>query len=253
MTDAEIARRALALLDLTELGQDVTEAKIVALCHKAQTPPGPVAAICIWPQFVSVARHVLKEPRVAIATVVNFPTGGTHVGRVTTDVGEALSDGADEIDLVFPYRAFLEGERDLAQDMVREVRAACEGKVLKVILESGAFTDRHQLAEACLLIMEAGADFLKTSTGKTGISATPEAARTMLEAIKASGRAVGFKASGGIRTLNDAKIYLDLADAIMGAGWARPATFRFGASALYGVLVDAITGGRPDDQADGAY
>lgn len=253
MNDAAFARRALALLDLTDLSAGATEAGIVALCAKAVLPEGHVAAVCVWPQFVGIARRVLKENDVRIATVVNFPAGGTHVGRITSDVTEALSDGADEIDLVMPYRAFLDGDTEIAAEMIGEVRAACDGKTLKVILESGAFPDQPALRQACELAIAAGADFLKTSTGKTEISATPEAAQTILETIRASGRPVGFKASGGIRTLAEARLYLELADRIMGPGWATPATFRFGASSLHGVLVDAISGHTPGEQADGAY
>lgn len=253
MSDAALARRALGLLDLTDLASGATEAGIVALCAKAVAPEGHVAAVCVWPQFVGVARRVLKDGDVRIATVVNFPAGGTHVGRITSDVGEALSDGADEIDLVMPYKAFLDGDAEVAREMISEVRAACDGKLLKVILESGAFPDQARLRAACELAIAAGADFLKTSTGKIDISATPEAARTILDCIKASARPVGFKASGGIRSLAEAGVYLDLADRIMGPGWVAPSTFRFGASSLHGVLIDAIRGNSPADQADGAY
>lgn len=253
MNDAAFARRALALLDLTDLSAGATEAGIVALCAKAVLPEGHVAAVCVWPQFVGIARRVLKGNEVRIATVVNFPAGGTHVGRITSDVTEALSDGADEIDLVMPYKAFLDGDTEIAAEMIGEVRAVCDGKTLKVILESGAFPDQVKLRQACELVITAGADFLKTSTGKIEISATPEASATILETIKASGRQVGFKASGGIRTLAEARLYLDLADRIMGPGWATPKTFRYGASSLHGVLIDVISGKAPGERTDGAY
>lgn len=253
MTDAALAKRALALLDLTELSEGASEAGIVALCAKASLPQGHVAAVCVWPQFASLARRLLKDDVVKIATVANFPAGGTHIGRVTSDVSEALSDGADEIDLVLPYRSFLDGEVDVAREMVSEVKAACESRLLKVILESGAFSDQASLTQACELAISAGADFLKTSTGKTPVSATPQAAETMLKVIKASGRPVGFKASGGIHTLEDARLYLNLADEIMGPQWVTPATFRFGASGLHGALLDAITGKVPPERVDGAY
>lgn len=253
MADAKLARRALALLDLTDLSDGATESGIVALCAKAASPEGHVAAVCVWPQFVGVARRVLKSDEIKIATVVNFPAGGTHVGRISSDVAEALSDGADEIDLVFPYRAFLEGDREVAGEMVRETKAACDGRLLKVILESGAFPDTGILREACDLAIAAGADFLKTSTGKTTISATPEAAATLLKAALASDRAIGVKVSGGLRTLADAKRYLDLADEIMGANWAKPETFRLGASGLHAVLVEAIGGKDVGERVDGAY
>ncbi len=253
MAEAALARRALALLDLTDLSEGATESGIVALCARAASPEGHVAAVCVWPQFVGVARRVLRDDAIRIATVVNFPAGGTHVGRISSDVAEALSDGADEIDLVLPYRAFLEGDRELASDMVREIKAACDGRLLKVIVESGAFPDSTTLREACDLAIAAGADFLKTSTGKIAVSATPEAARVLFEAAKASARPIGVKISGGLRTPADAARYLDLADAIMGPDWATPRTFRFGASGLHGVLIEAIAGRAAGERVDGAY
>lgn len=253
MSDADLARRALALLDLTDLSESATEAATLQLCARAAGPPGPCAAVCIWPQFVKVARRALAGAPVRVATVVNFPAGGTNVARVTGDIVEALSDGAEEIDIVLPWQAFLGGDVELARDMLSEARAATEGRRLKVILESGAYPDAASIVAACELAIAEGADFLKTSTGKTAVSATPQAAEAMLGAIKASGRPVGFKASGGIRTLADAALYLSLADRIMGPGWATPATFRFGASGLHAALVAAIEGLDPRDRADGAY
>jgi deoxyribose-phosphate aldolase len=254
-TDAgkALALRALKLLDLTDLSDQCSETAIVQLCARAVAAPGPVAAICIWPRHVTVARRILGDSPVRVATVVNFPAGGTNVARVTADVVEAIGDGAQEIDLVLPYDAFLSGDAQIAADMVGEVKAACEHATLKVILETGAFPDQQAIRGAADLAIRQGADFIKTSTGKTPVSATPQAARTMLEAIRASGRPVGLKPSGGIRTLADARAYLDLADALMGAGWATPATFRFGASGLHQVLVDVINGADGAQAGDGAY
>jgi deoxyribose-phosphate aldolase len=178
---------------------------------------------------------------VRIATVINFPAGGEDVGRVTDDVQEALADGANEIDLVLPYNAVRRGELALAAEMVEAVREMTDqGRLLKVILETGELREPFLIETASYLAIEAGADFIKTSTGKTPVSATPEAAEIMLKAIKASSRLVGVKPSGGIRTVADAKIYLDLADRIMGEGWATPKTFRIGASSLYEALIAAI-------------
>ncbi len=247
------ARRALALLDLTDLSDQCGETGIAQLCDKALGGPVPVAAICIWPQFVSLARRLIGERGVKVATVVNFPAGGTHIARVSADTAEAVGDGADEIDLVLPYKAFLAGDWDIARDMIGEVKAACDGRTLKVILETGAFPGQHAIREASDLAIASGADFIKTSTGKIAVSATLDAAETMLDAIKASGRPVGLKPSGGIRTLDDAKGYLALADRIMGPDWATAATFRFGASGLYQALVDVIGGNAPADRSDGAY
>jgi deoxyribose-phosphate aldolase len=252
--DQQLAARALALLDLTDLSEQANEAGIVQLCAKAMLPQGHVAAICIWPNFVSVARRVLREgSAVKIATVVNFPAGGTHVQRVVGDISEALDDGADEIDLVFPYKSFLSGDVELATDMVAEAKATCGDKLMKVILETGEFPHQVSIQAAARAAIASGADFIKTSTGKTKVSATPAAAETMLAVIRDTPRPIGFKPSGGIRTLADAKLYLDLADRIMGPGWATPATFRFGASGLHAVLIEALTGQAHGEQADGAY
>jgi deoxyribose-phosphate aldolase len=243
MSDAEVARRALRLLDLTDLSDTCSERALDALCARAMSRHGPVAAVCIWPQFVTRARDLLQGSAVRIATVVNFPAGGEDVERAVEDVTEALGDGADEIDVVMPYAAALRGEPNVARGMIAAVRDVVDGgRVLKVILETGALGDPAAIEAASRLAIESGADFLKTSTGKTAVSATPEASEVMLNAIGAAGRPVGFKAAGGIRTLADAKLYLGLADRIMGPAWATPATFRLGASGLYDALVAAIEG-----------
>ncbi len=253
MSDVETAQRALRCLDLTDLTDTCTDQAIDALCAKAVDPRGPVAAVCVWPQFVKSAQDNLKGSPVRIATVVNFPAGGEDVGRVTDDVQEALSDGANEIDLVLPYGAFRKGDFGIATEMIEAVRDLVDqGRLLKVILETGELKDPALIETASRLAIEAGADFIKTSTGKTPVSATPQAAEIMLNAIKASGRPVGLKPSGGIRTLADAKVYLDLADRIMGPGWATPRTFRIGASSVYDALIAAIEG-RASTTAAGTY
>lgn len=253
MSDADLALRALRLLDLTDLSDQASETGTLQLCARAVAAPGPVAAICIWPQFLKLARQTLKSSPVRIATVVNFPAGNSNCSLIGSDIAEAMADGADEIDLVLPWRAFLAGDAEIAREMVAEARGSCGDKTLKVILETGEYPDQAAVRAASELAIAAGADFIKTSTGKTRMSATPAATRTMLEAIKASGRPVGLKPSGGLRTLADAKAYLDLADEIMGPGWATAKTFRFGASGLYGVLADIVAGTTPAERTDGAY
>ena len=253
MSDAQAAERALRCLDLTDLTETCTDQSIDALCRKALDPRGPVAAVCVWPQFVRRTREALRGSPVRIATVVNFPAGGEDASRVTDDVQEALSDGANEIDLVLPYEALRRGDHAVAAEMVEAVREMIDQeRLLKVILETGELKDPSLIETASRIAIGAGADFIKTSTGKTPISATPEAAEIMLNAIKASGRPVGLKPSGGIRTLADAKIYLDLADRIMGPGWAAPRTFRIGASSVYDALIAAIEG-RAGAAAAGTY
>ena len=243
-SDAGLARRALAMLDLTDLGDDATEAGARELCARALSGPVPVAAVCLWPRFVAAARAALGgDSPVRIATVVNFPDGETAIAPVIRDTDEALAAGADEIDLVLPWRAVLAGGTAEAEAMIRNVKRHCGGRLLKVILETGEYPDLDSIRTASELAIAAGADFIKTSTGKTARSASMPAARTMLGVIASCARPIGLKPSGGIRTLSDAKAYLDLADEIMGPSWATPRTFRFGASGLYGALVAAIEGG----------
>ncbi|MCJ2125181.1 deoxyribose-phosphate aldolase [Methylobacterium sp. J-077] len=232
-----VARRALPLLDLTDLTETCTEPKIDALCRDALS--GGVAAICVWPRFVTQGARALKGSGIRVATVINFPAGGDDCARATDDTAEALRDGADEIDLVLPYRAVLRGDADLARDMVEAVRDTSGSAVLKVILETGELADPDAIRRAGRLALEAGADFLKTSTGKSPVSATPEAAEAMLAEIRASGRPAGLKVSGGLRSVADAGAYLALADRIMGPGWVSPKTFRLGASSLFGALMQA--------------
>ena len=232
------ATKAIALLDLTDLSETADEAGLAALCERASTPLGPVAAVCIWPRFVAAARQRLADSSIGVATVVNFPAGSADVAAVLAETERAIVDGADEIDLVLPYQAVMAGDEDTAAALVGAVRANVpSGRLLKVILETGVLVTPERIGRAARIAIGAGADFIKTSTGKTRISATPEAARIMLEAIRAAPRPVGFKASGGIRTREDAHAYLALAEAVMGKGWPRPDTFRFGASGLLDALL----------------
>jgi deoxyribose-phosphate aldolase len=154
----------------------------------------------------------------------------------------AIVDGADEIDVVLPYRAFVAGDLERAADVLDVVRAAAGPLLVKVILETGELPDVTAVESAARFAVDHGADFVKTSTGKTPRSASPEAATAMLRVIAGAGRPVGIKPSGGIRTLADASTYLALADGAMGDGWATPATFRFGASGLLDALLAAIAG-----------
>jgi deoxyribose-phosphate aldolase len=241
MSDPDLARRALRCLDLTELSDSCSEHLIDELCRRALTPLGPAAAVCVWPQFVVRARDALEGSPVRVATVINFPRGNKDIEKVVEDAEEAVGDGADEIDCVMPYQAFLRGESALVADLIAGVREVVDGgRTLKVILETSALGAPEKIEAAARLAIESGADFIKTSTGKSRISATPEAAETILAAIRAAGKPVGLKVSGGIRTLESAKIYFDLADRIMGPDWATPKTFRIGASSLYDSLIAAI-------------
>ncbi|WP_298965523.1 deoxyribose-phosphate aldolase [uncultured Methylobacterium sp.] len=248
MTSASLAaaaRRALPLLDLTDLSGTCTPASIDALCAAARDPRGPVAAVCVWPRFVAQAADALRGSPVRVATVVNFPEGGEDAAAAEAETRAARSDGADEIDLVLPYRAVLRGDPDTARAVVTRVRAATGDGLLKLILETGELADPGIIAAASRLGLDAGADFLKTSTGKSPVSATPEAADIMLAALREAPPGRGLKVSGGLRRVEDAALYLALADRAMGPGWATPATVRLGASSLHAALLAALDTGDP--------
>ncbi|MFT4183746.1 MAG: deoxyribose-phosphate aldolase [Rhizobium sp.] len=249
----ETAAVALSLLDLTNLKDDCTPAQIEALCARAQSPYGNTAAICIWPRFVAQARGILgTDHAVKIATVVNFPAGDMEVADVAAEAREAIADGADEIDLVIPYRALLQGNEQAVTDMVTAVKAECTGPViLKTILETGELKDVALIQRASELAIDAGSDFIKTSTGKVAVNATLEAADIMLRAIRASGRKVGFKPAGGIGSVADAALYLSLAETIMAPDWAMPSTFRFGASSLLDDILNVLAGGQSKTASSG--
>ncbi|MDL2400166.1 deoxyribose-phosphate aldolase [Rhizobium mayense] len=249
----ETAAVALSLLDLTNLKDDCTPAQIEALCARAQSPYGNTAAICIWPRFVAQARGILgTDHAVRIATVVNFPAGDMEVADVAAEAREAIADGADEIDVVIPYHALLTGNERAVTDMVVAVRAECTGPVLlKTILETGELKDVALIKRASELAIEAGSDFIKTSTGKVAVNATLEAADIMLRAIRQSGRKVGFKPAGGIGSVADAALYLSLAETIMAPDWAMPSTFRFGASGLLDDILNVLGGGKSTAASSG--
>ena len=254
MTDAalsEAAARALACLDLTDLSEDASNASVRDLCARAVTRHGPVAAVCIWPQFVPVAKTALTGTGVRIATVVAFPTGDDEAGEVIALTEKAITDGADEIDVVIPYKGLLEGHPELVPARVARVKDAAFGATVKAILETGVLGKAETIREAASLAIEGGADFIKTSTGKVPINATPEAARVMLEVIAGHDRTVGLKPAGGVRTAADAKVYIDLAEDAMGEGWATPAHFRIGASSVLEDLLAVLDGAPPGTAAGG--
>ncbi|KZC97031.1 MULTISPECIES: deoxyribose-phosphate aldolase [Thalassospira] len=242
-SDAETARLAISVLDLTSLNDDDTVEKIEVLCDRGQSPAGNTAAVCVYAPFIETAWRALGQSGVKTATVVNFPDGGTNAQRVGDETADAVAKGADEVDLVLPYKAFLAGDIQTVVDVIEATRMACGPMTtMKVILESGEFDDLSKVYDAARLAIKHGANFVKTSTGKVPVGATPEAAVAMISAIRDAreedGLACGFKASGGVKTTDDAALFLAIADEIMGEGWAEPATFRFGASGVLTALLE---------------
>lgn len=241
------ARRAIGLIDLTDLSDDHAPDGIDELCRRASEHR--TAAVCVWPEYVARCAELLAGSAVRVATVVNFPSGDERVDDVVAMTQAALADGADDVDLVLPYSAFLDGDSDRAGAMVAAIASLVEApSLLKVILESGAYPGADSVGAAAHLAIANGADFVKTSTGKISAGASLDAARAMLDEIAAAaeaGRTVGLKPSGGIRTFDDAMAYLDLAESVMGEGWATPATFRYGASGVLDALLAEIDGTAP--------
>lgn len=229
------AQLALACLDLTSLNDADTEADITHLCVRAHGPYGTPAAVCVWPRLAALARREAPAT-VAVAAVANFPDGSLDVARVAREVGQIVQAGAQEVDVVLPWRALQAGDERGCAAVLEAARRACPGLALKVILESGELQASALVQRAGELALQAGADFLKTSTGKTRHGATPEAARTMLALLagqaRRSGRLGGFKASGGVRTVAGAALYMDLVAQALGEAAVAPGHFRIGASSL---------------------
>jgi len=248
MTDLNAAaQRALQLMDLTTLNDDDTDEKVIALCHQAKSPAGNTAAICIYPRFIPIARKTLREqgtPEVRIATVTNFPHGNADIEIALAETRAAIAYGADEVDVVFPYRALMAGDRDTGFALVKACKEACAAAdvLLKVIIETGELKEEALIRTASEIAIDAGADFIKTSTGKVPVNATPEVAAIMLQVIRDKGvqQQVGFKPAGGVRTAEDAALYLKLADDTLGEGWADARHFRFGASSLLTNLLSTL-------------
>ncbi|OWQ93879.1 deoxyribose-phosphate aldolase [Roseateles aquatilis] len=254
MSLEQAARLALRCLDLTSLNDGDTAADIDALCVRAIGAPsrGHVAAVCVWPRFVAQARAALPAD-IRVAAVANFPDGGLDLPRVLAEVDRIAQDGAQEVDVVLPYRALMAGRSSDVAEFLAEVRHATRPLTLKVIIESGELASRERIAEATRLALMAGADFVKTSTGKSKVSATPAAAATMLHEIAVSGLGnAGFKASGGIRSVADARGYLQLAAAELGIDALTPQRMRFGASGLLSDI-EAVLAGEDSAAVSSAY
>lgn len=228
------ARIALACLDLTSLNDADTDADIAKLCQRAQSPFGPVAAVCVWPRLAAFARTQLPA-HIGVAAVANFPHGNADVNAAVQDTRHIVQAGAQEVDVVLPYKSLIAGDEAAVTQLLTAVRQACPGLVLKVILETGELKTAALIERASQLALAAGADFIKTSTGKTPTHATPEAARIMLSAIAVSPSAknhAGFKASGGIRTVQEAIVYEAMTQQVLGADALKPKRFRIGASSI---------------------
>lgn len=228
-----VVRCLISLLDLTRLNDNDTNKSIEKLCHNATTPFGEVAAVCIYPKFIGQAKNLLVGTNIKIATVVNFPDGNESLIDCIAEIKQVIRDGTDEIDVVMPYEIYLGGHTN----SVLEFLQVCRGTmgpdiIMKVILETGALINPEIITSAAKLAIQAKTNFIKTSTGKINVGATLQAAKVILNVIKESGKPIGFKAAGGIRTVEQAAEYIQLAEKIMGKEWISPKNMRFGASNL---------------------
>ena len=244
-------------MDLTTLHPTDTVASVTRLVEKVNAlaqayPDYPLpASVCVFPNFASVVRDVRKNPALHVTTVAGtFPASQSYVDVKVLECRRAVENGADEIDVVLALNAFLAGDMAAAGQELRAMKAgideAAAGRkiIFKVILETGLLVTPEKIAEASFLAMEAGADFIKTSTGKVEVNATPMAAYVMCEAIRAyaqqTGRKVGFKAAGGISTAKDALCYWSIVSSVLGKEWLCPELFRLGVSRLGNNLIGAI-------------
>lgn len=255
----EALKLALSMIDLTTLeGQD-TPNRVRQLCDKARhlhhgLPDLPhVAAVCVYPTMVSVAKEALSNTGIAVASVATaFPSGMAPLRIKLEDTKAAVQDGADEIDMVISRGAFLGGDHRFVFDEIAAVKEACGQAHLKVILETGELETLDQVRRASTLAMHAGADFIKTSTGKIQPAATMPVTLVMLHAIRdyylATGRMVGMKPAGGISGAKQAIHYLVMLRETLGQAWMSPKWFRFGASRLANDILMQL-----QKQATGAY
>ena len=247
-TRIEDLRLVVQCTDLTTLEGDDTPGRIRALCSQALRPDpadstvGPVAAVCVHPALAGLAAELLAGTSVAVASVAGaFPSGLSPLEVKVAEVSAAVAAGAGEIDTVLNRSAFLSDHRDVAAEELRALRQAAGDAHLKVILEVCELGSNAAIAEATRLAMDAGADMVKTSTGKGAAGASPQAVLTMAETVAehsaAGGRAVGIKVAGGVRTAAEALGYLDIVRSVLGEEWLVPERLRFGASSLLGDVI----------------
>ncbi len=235
-------------MDLTTLEGSDTPGKVRALCARALRPDPedgrvpPVAAVCVYPALVPYARAALGGAGVRVASVAGaFPGGQSHLEERLAEIRRAVADGADEIDIVLNRGAFLAGDLTTVHDEVAAAKDACGDAHLKTILETGELGSYENVRLASMIAMAAGSDVIKTSTGKLPVSATPPVALCMAEAIRdyreQTGRTVGLKLAGGVRTSKQALGFLALVAETLGVEWLDPGLFRFGASTLLNDVV----------------
>ena len=251
--NADVYKFCYAAIDLTTLSPCDSEQSVAEFARRAAEftldyPHLPnVASICVYPPFVETVGLEIDATPLRITSVAGgFPSSQTFLEVKMLEVAMAIENGADEVDVVLNVGKIMSGSLDEAANEIEVLREESEGTTLKVILETGALQSPELIRQASLLAMQAGADFIKTSTGKIDVAATPEAAVVMCHAIKdfyqKSGKRIGFKAAGGIRTAQEAALYYTIVKEILGQEWLTTDLFRIGASSLANNLLSAIEG-----------
>ena len=255
----DVLRECFAMMDVTTLHTEDTVESVSRLVRKVNSlqrdyPQYPLpASICVFPNFASTVAALRSDPRVHVTAVSScFPSAQSFLEVKVRECEMAVEGGADEIDIVLALNSFLAGDNEAASNEIRQMKTAIDRKaaklgrtvILKISLETGLLVTPANIAEASFLAMEAGADFIKTSTGKVSVNATPMAAYVMCECIRAyyaeTGRAVGFKAAGGISNAMDAVCYYSIVSSVLGKEWLDSRRFRFGVSRLANSLMSAI-------------
>ena len=249
----EVKKLLFNCIDLTTLNSTDSDTSVMHFTEKVNKFDDEypdmenVAAICVYPNFADIVKNTLEVDSVNIACVsAGFPSSQTFIEVKVAETALAISDGADEIDIVISIGKFLSGDYQTMCEEIQELKDVCKDRHLKVILETGALKTASNIKKASILSMYAGADFIKTSTGKQQPAATPEAAYVMCEAIKEyfqkTGNKIGFKPAGGINTVNDALIYYTIVKEILGEEWLNNTLFRLGTSRLANLLLSDIKG-----------
>ena len=255
----EVLKNCFGLMDITTLHTEDTDSSVARLVDKVNAigsmyPDYPLpASICVFPNFASVVASRRISKNIHVTTVSGcFPSSQSFLEVKVRECELAVEGGADEVDIVLALNSFLAADYEAASREIREMKSAITAKaaeqgrsvVLKVILETGLLSTPENIAEASFLAMEAGADFIKTSTGKVSVNATPMAAFVMCECIRkyyeATGRKVGFKAAGGISNSMDAVCYYSIVSSLLGKEWLNKSLFRFGVSRLANQLMSSI-------------
>lgn len=264
LNEKEAYQLVMNCIDLTTLEGSDTKERVVELCKKASdyqnlnSEVPNTAAVCVYPVFAQLAKSSLHGTGLKVACVAGaFPAGQSPIHVKVAEVKYAVEQDADEIDMVISRGSFLEGDFQKVSDEIKAIKAACGSAQLKVILETGELQTPENIYKASKIAIEAGADFIKTSTGKVAVNATPEAMYVMLLAIKEefdkTGKKIGIKPAGGIADAQGSIIYIKLVEQILGKDWLNNTLLRFGASRLADKIADKILNKNESSSDTSAY